>query len=97
MRHQFGTIDAIERLVQSGELQSGFKRLKQLGLIDWTIEFAVISFCGRVLQQCQAMCGMAPPAGSPRRQGRLTQLTSLHGDSARGPARASQGMTRTAT
>ena len=44
MRHQFGTIDAIERLVQSGELQSGFKRLKQLGLIDWTIESAVISF-----------------------------------------------------
>ena len=39
MRHQPGTIDAIERLVQSGDLQSGFKRLKQLGLIDWTIEF----------------------------------------------------------
>jgi len=44
MRHQHGTIDAIERLVQSGELQSGFKRLKQLGLIDWTIESAVIRF-----------------------------------------------------
>ena len=41
MRHQHGTIDAMEpRLVQSGELQSGFKRLKQLGLIDWTIESA---------------------------------------------------------
>jgi hypothetical protein len=44
MRHQLGTIDAIERLVQSGDLQSGFKRLKQLGLIDWTIETAVIKF-----------------------------------------------------
>jgi len=44
MRHQFGTIDAIERLVQSGEMQSGFKRLKQLGLLDWTIEAAVIKF-----------------------------------------------------
>jgi hypothetical protein len=44
MRHQFGTIDAIERLVQSGEMQSGFKRLKQLGLLDWTIESAVIKF-----------------------------------------------------
>jgi hypothetical protein len=44
MRHQLGTIDAIERLVQSGEMQSGFKRLKQLGLLDWTIEAAVIKF-----------------------------------------------------
>jgi hypothetical protein len=44
MRHQHGTIDAIERLVQSGDLQSGFKRLKQLGLIDWTIESAVTRF-----------------------------------------------------
>ena len=44
MRHQHGTIDAIERLVQSGEMQSGFKRLKQLGLLDWTIELAVIKF-----------------------------------------------------
>jgi len=44
MRHQHGTIDAIERLVQSGDMQSGFKRLKQLGLIDWTIESAVIKF-----------------------------------------------------
>lgn len=44
MRHQHGTIEAIERLVQSGDLQSGFKRLKQLGLIDWTIKSAVIKF-----------------------------------------------------
>jgi hypothetical protein len=44
MRHQFETIDAIERLVQSGEMQSGFKRLKQLDLLDWTIESAVIKF-----------------------------------------------------
>ena len=44
MRHQHGTIDAIERLVQSGDLQSGFKRLKQLDLIDWTMESAVTKF-----------------------------------------------------
>jgi hypothetical protein len=44
MRHQHGTIDAIERLVQSGDMQSGFKRLKQLDLIDWTIESAVTKF-----------------------------------------------------
>jgi hypothetical protein len=44
MRHQHGTIDAIERLLQSGDMQSGFKRLKQLDLIDWTIESAVTKF-----------------------------------------------------
>lgn len=44
MRHQYGTVDAIERLVQSGDLQSGFRRLIQLGLLDWTIESAVTKF-----------------------------------------------------
>lgn len=44
MRHQYGTIDAIERLVQSGDLQSGFKRLNQLSLLEWTIESAVTKF-----------------------------------------------------
>jgi hypothetical protein len=34
MRHQHGTLDAIERLVQSGDIQSGFKRLKEPGLLE---------------------------------------------------------------
>jgi hypothetical protein len=44
MRAQHGTVEAIERLVQSGDVQSGFKRLKQLGLLEWTIEAAVMKF-----------------------------------------------------
>jgi hypothetical protein len=44
MRSQYGTIDAIERLVQSGDIQSGFKRLKELGLLEWSIESAVVRF-----------------------------------------------------
>ena len=44
MRRQYGTVDAIERLVQSGDLQSGFKRLNQLALLDWTFESAVTRF-----------------------------------------------------
>jgi hypothetical protein len=44
MRHEHGTVDAIERLVQSGDLQTGFKRLNQLNLLGWTIEAAVIKF-----------------------------------------------------
>jgi hypothetical protein len=44
MRNQYGTVDAIERLVQSGDIQSGFKRLKQLKLLEWTIESAVTKF-----------------------------------------------------
>jgi hypothetical protein len=38
MRRQHGTIEAIERLVQSDDIQSGFKRLQQLNLLEWTIE-----------------------------------------------------------
>ena len=55
MRRQYGTVDAIERLVQSGDLQSGFRRLNQVGLLDWTIESAVIKFStefSRNARQC---------------------------------------------
>jgi hypothetical protein len=47
MRMRHGTIAAIEKLVQSGEIQSGFKRLKDLGLLEWSIEAAVIRFPDR--------------------------------------------------
>ena len=44
MRARHGTVPAISRLVTSGEIQSGFRRLQQLGLLDWTIEAAVTKF-----------------------------------------------------
>lgn len=44
MRQRHQTIPAISQLVQSGDVQSGFKRLSELGLIDWTIEAAVLKF-----------------------------------------------------
>ncbi len=44
MRHQLDTIPAIIKLVESGDVQSGFKRLKALGLLDHTIEAAVLRF-----------------------------------------------------
>jgi hypothetical protein len=44
MRHDQGTLAAIEKLVQSGEIQSGFSRLNDLGLLAWSIESAVIKF-----------------------------------------------------
>jgi hypothetical protein len=45
MRRRHRTIGAITRLVVSGgEPQSGFKRMNDLGLLDWTIEAAVVRF-----------------------------------------------------
>ncbi|MBJ3774929.1 hypothetical protein [Acuticoccus mangrovi] len=44
MRRRHGTVDAISRLVVSGDIQSGFRRLDALGLLDWTIEAAVRKF-----------------------------------------------------
>ena len=52
MRRQYGTLDAIERLVQSGDIQSGFRRLNQLNLLDWTIESAVTTFPTELPLQC---------------------------------------------
>lgn len=44
MRRRHRTIPAIKRLVESGDVQSGFTRLKELGLLEWTIEAAVLKF-----------------------------------------------------
>ena len=44
MRARLGTKGAIERLVISGDIQSGFKRLKALSMLEWTIEAAVLQF-----------------------------------------------------
>lgn len=44
MRRELGTIPAISKLVRSGDLQSGFTRLHDLNLLDWTIEAAVEKF-----------------------------------------------------
>lgn len=44
MRSRQGTVCAISRLVENGDIQSGFRRLQKLGLLDHTIEAAVLRF-----------------------------------------------------
>ncbi len=44
MRQRHGTVEAISRLVVNGDEQSGFKKLNRLGLLDQTIEAAVMRF-----------------------------------------------------
>ena len=46
MRTRWGTKEAIKRLVISGDIQSGFTRLATLGLVDYSIEAAVMKFPG---------------------------------------------------
>lgn len=45
------SVEPIERLVQSGDIQSGFRRMKQIGLIDWSLEAAVRKFPARFTKQ----------------------------------------------
>lgn len=57
MRARYGTHEAISRLVVSGDIQSGFKRLCQLGLKDWTIESAILKFpeeFSKEIKECAA-------------------------------------------
>ena len=54
MRGRHGTIEAISRLVVSGDIQSGFKRLCGLGLKEWTIENAVLKFPGEFSKEIRA-------------------------------------------
>jgi len=44
MRQDYGTALAIRRLVETSEPQSGFRRLKELGLSEWCLESAVLKF-----------------------------------------------------
>lgn len=44
MRSRYGTVEAIKRLVSSKGIQKGFRRLKELGLLDLSIEAAVLKF-----------------------------------------------------
>jgi hypothetical protein len=53
MRQRHGTVDAISRLVISGDVQSGFSKLNRLGLLDYTIEAAVLKFPTEFSKQAQ--------------------------------------------
>ncbi|MBM7482675.1 hypothetical protein ACVWWI_004013 [Bradyrhizobium sp. USDA 3686] len=44
MRRKLGTIAAIKRLVEQSEEQSGFKWARASGLLDWSLEAAVVKF-----------------------------------------------------
>ena len=44
MRSRYGTVGAMDRLMRSGEIQSGFRRLQALGLLEWTVEAGVLRF-----------------------------------------------------
>ena len=54
MRQEHGTQEAISRLLRSGDVQSGFKRLSELSLVDCSIEAAVLKFPDRFDRHDQA-------------------------------------------
>jgi hypothetical protein len=44
MRDRYGTITAINRLLLQGEIQSGFQKLHDMNMLEWTIEAAALRF-----------------------------------------------------
>lgn len=44
MRENYGTVTAIQKLVETSEPQSGFRRLQKLGMTEWCLESAVVRF-----------------------------------------------------
>ncbi|UYW25216.1 hypothetical protein [Methylorubrum extorquens] len=44
MRDRHGTLGAMKRLVRSGDIQSGFQRLSELGLQEHTVEAGILKF-----------------------------------------------------
>jgi hypothetical protein len=55
MRERHTTVPAMERIVvASGEIQSGFIRLKHLGMLEWTMEAGILRFPERFTEQARA-------------------------------------------
>ena len=51
MRERHGTVRAMERLMQNGQIQSGLVRLNELGMAeDWSVEAGILKFPGRFSQ-----------------------------------------------
>lgn len=50
MREEHGTVPTIERLVVTGEVQSGFQQLRRLNMLEWSMEAAVGRFPDRFTQ-----------------------------------------------
>ena len=44
MRERWGTKGAMMQLVKSGDIQSGFRKMQDLGLIAWSVEAGVVKF-----------------------------------------------------
>ena len=44
MRQRYKTVAAIERLVKTTDEQSGFRKARDLGLLPWSLEQAVLNF-----------------------------------------------------
>ncbi len=44
MRERHGTVSAMERLMRSGEIQSGLLRLWRMGMKNWSIEAGLLKF-----------------------------------------------------
>lgn len=54
MRNSLGLVTAIQRLVETSEPKSGFRRLKDLGMVEWSLEAAVIRFPSHFTKQAIA-------------------------------------------
>jgi aspartyl/asparaginyl-tRNA synthetase len=56
MRKRYGgTVPAIEQLVKKGEIQSGFKRIQKLDMLERSMEGTVRRFPDRFTQQAREM------------------------------------------
>jgi hypothetical protein len=54
MRERYRTVPAMERLVQSGHIQSGFRRLRELGMArEWSVEAGILRFPHRFTQSAR--------------------------------------------
>ena len=68
MRRRHGTIGTIERLVLQGKLQSGFGRLQTLGMLQWSIETAVVKLPEEFSHNATAYTGLCPRRLTPNPQ-----------------------------
>ena len=63
---RYGTLSAMEHLMPASEVHSGLKRLWELGLVEWSIESAMVKFRGEFSREA-----------IERAEGRLAQVQRI--------------------
>lgn len=65
LRETYGTVRAFSKILRTDDIESGFRQMKQLGLVEWSVEAVVVRFTREFdqadVQLARRRLELAPP------------------------------------